>query len=238
MMVVQWLYIDEYVQEILDGLTQLRQQCQSIDRLFTNLATHGDLIVIGGALRDLAIQQRPRDIDLIVDTEQVNLESALAGLTYRRNRFGGYKVWAGDMEFDIWSIQSNWAFQKQLFTPCFQNITRGTFFNFDGLCLHLTTKILDCAPFRTSVTRQELDILLDEKDMSLNPTPATNIVRALILQKKWQLRLSYKVQRYIADWLKEQQQPIEALRQAERTHYGTNGRLSQVDYDKLLIQHA
>lgn len=231
---------DDYIQTqvILHGIQKLRQVSPQVDQFMNELGRYGNLILVGGAVRDLAERKTPRDYDIIVDSSDAGFEAVFAGRPYQRNRFGGYKLHVDGIEFDIWGIENNWAFRESLFVPHFENIPKGAFFNFDALCFHLHWQSLECTAFKEAMESQMLDILLDDAAVRKNPTPEVNVVRAWVIHKTRGLQLSDRVRKYIHEWCANAENPREKLLQAERKHYGENSPLSHDDYDQLLLHMA
>lgn len=216
----------------IDGMEKLKQENPSLITLFDNLNDHGDLILIGGAVRDFAYQKAPRDLDIIVNSKSSNLDKAFDNFNYRKNRFDGYKVIVNEVELDIWSIQNNWAFREKILKARVDNIPKGTFYNFDSISINLNTADVYADNFIESIKDRKLDITLRDDYIALNPTPEVNIMRALVIKKYWGLSFSNKVINYINDWLNKVDSPYELLTKAEIKHYG-NRKLSFEDYKML-----
>lgn len=213
----------------LDGIRRLKQEDTQIATLFNNLNQFGDLILVGGAIRDFAYLRTPRDIDIIVDSKESDFDDALKSFENRKNRFGGYKVFLDEIEFDIWGINHNWAFKEKILDTQFENISKGTFYNFDALAFNINTSNLDADVFVKSMKEKTLEITLQDEYIEQNPTPEVNIVRAFIIHKYWGLRFSNKVINYITEWSEKTDTPVETLAKAELKHYGSN-RLIKEDY--------
>ncbi|ASA19533.1 hypothetical protein [Paenibacillus donghaensis] len=197
-----------------------------VSDLFNCLNTLGDVIIVGGALRDFAFKDSPpRDIDLIIDNQNKNeleneLENVFKKFDFRRNRFGGYKVVVNNLDFDIWSIYDNWAFKEGIHNSSFSNISKGTFYNFDAIAFNMTTHELDADIFIQSLSEKLLDITLEDNFISMNPTPEINVLRAFKIRECWGLEFSEKVQNYISAWYSVTSEPEEKLKKAELKHYG------------------
>lgn len=213
----------------LDGINKLKQENPEVSNLFNSLNKFGDLILVGGAIRDFAFLKPPRDIDIIIDSENSNFDEVLKDFEHSKNRFGGYKVLIDNIEFDIWGINHNWAFKEKILDTQFENISKGTFYNFDALALNINTSNLDAEVFVESMKEKVLDITLEDAYIEQNPTPEVNIVRAFIIHKYWGLHFSNKVVNYIQEWSKGNASPLDTLAKAELKHYGSN-RLIKEDY--------
>ncbi|MDH4617376.1 hypothetical protein [Brevibacillus sp. AY1] len=218
----------------IDNLMKFRTGNQQVACLFNNLSEYGDLILVGGAIRDYAHKTLPRDIDIIVDSKISNFDEVLDSYCYRRNRFGGYKVFLENIELDIWGISNNWAFRENILDAKFENISKGSFYNFDSLALNLKTSYLDADIFIQAIREKLLDIIIEDKYINLNPTPEVNIVRAFIIRKYWELDFSNRVVDYITKWFSQYNNPIDILIEAEIKHYG-KARLTSEDYHLQLF---
>ncbi|KZE51699.1 hypothetical protein AV540_12600 [Brevibacillus parabrevis] len=219
---------------ILKRIELLREVSPQVDRLLHDLSSYGNLILIGGAVRDLAESRTPRDYDIIVDAPDTRFAEAFSRFSYKQNRFGGYKLKVDGIEFDIWGIQSNWAFRERLLAPNFENISKGVFFNFDAVSFHLQWQNLDCTYFMEAINSRVLDILLDDEVVWKNPTPEVNVVRAWKIHKTRGLQFSDRLRNYIREWAATADNPQERLVEAERKHYGDGSQLSYDDYSQLL----
>jgi hypothetical protein len=217
----------------IDGIEKLKQNNPAVSRLLHTLNDYGELILVGGAVRDFAYQKSPRDLDIIINSTISNFDKAFENYSYQKNRFGGYKVFLNDIELDVWSIQNNWAFRERILKPHVDNIPKGTFYNFDAISINLNTAEVYADNFIESIIDNRLDITLEDDYISLNPTPEVNIMRALVIKKYWGLSFSNKVVKYINDWVTKVDLPYELLIQAEIKHYGIR-KLTIEDYKTML----
>lgn len=213
----------------INNIKRFRTGNSQVACLFNRLGEYGDLILVGGAIRDYANRIKPRDIDIIVDCKTSNLDDALESYSYRKNRFGGYKVFIENTELDIWSISNNWAFREKILEEKFENISRGAFYNFDSLAFNINSSYLDADIYIQAMNEKILDIILEDEYIDLNPNPEINIVRAFIIRKYWNFEFSRRVIDYITSWSNKCTNPIEALHKAELKHYG-KARLTPEDF--------
>ncbi|ULO07040.1 hypothetical protein H1230_29550 [Paenibacillus sp. 19GGS1-52] len=189
--------------------------------LFNCLNKVGDIIIVGGALRDFAFKDSPRDIDIIIDNNNTReFENVFKEFDFCKNRFGGYKISLNNIDFDIWSICDNWAFKEGIHNSNFSNISKGTFYNFDAIAFNMTTHELDADIFIQSLSENLLDITLEENFIPMNPTPEINVLRAFRIREVWGLDFSEKVYNYISNWYTVTPKPEEKLKKAELKHYG------------------
>ena len=70
-----------------------------------NLSNLCPTFLMGGAIRDLMLGLEPKDLDFVcLDT--IGIVDAFVlkyHLTWRKNKFGGYKIYYRNIEIDLWS---------------------------------------------------------------------------------------------------------------------------------------
>ncbi|KQX68474.1 hypothetical protein [Paenibacillus sp. Root444D2] len=218
---------------VISYMTQLRRSSKKISSLFKNLEYYGELILIGGAVRDLCSNVLPRDFDFVINSSETDFEELFEGFQFKKNRFGGYKVLIDDFEFDIWSIKNHWAFRENILEPIEENIVKGSFFNIDALQVNISRGTIDASIYNEVADNGILDIILDDYAERLNPNPEVNIVRAIVLKNKWGLVLSDRLTFYIDRWLDQTHNPKLKLLQAEMKHYGENF-ITEIDYQSII----
>lgn len=223
------------IEKVLNFVKVLREDSE-INTIFCRLEEYGHLILIGGAIRDIAVYNRqPRDYDIIVNTDCENFDEVFEGFEFTKNRFGGYKIYINTFEFDVWSIKNNWAFKNNILEAKVENIVESTFYNIDSVHLNLNNGDWDGKYFIEALNENVLDIVLDDDYISLNPTPEINIVRAIVFKKLWGLHFSSKVENYILNWAKTTLDPVKELKNAEVKHYGQNKKLTEEDILSVVI---
>src|SRR5699024_3019557 len=119
------------------GLEKLLQSNDIFDQFFNEAFKQGDLILVGGAIRDFALHRNPKDLDIIIDCNLYKLNDLMNKYNFHKNRFGGYKFKIKDIQIDIWNISNHWAFKENIYECSFENISKGAFFNFDAITLSL-----------------------------------------------------------------------------------------------------
>lgn len=189
-------------------------------KLLKKLDNYGDVILIGGAIRDIILKKtNPRDLDLIIDTDQ-DLEPIMREFkNYKKNRFGGFKLEFDDIEIDLWSIENHWAFKNKILETKIDNLKYSTFLNFDSLWYNVTKKSKEYDIFNQCLKSNVIDITLEESNIQLNPTKAINIVRMLNIKNEWELEFSVKSKTYIKDWVKKNNNYLDELYKAQIRHY-------------------
>jgi hypothetical protein len=178
--------------------------------------------LFGGLLRDifvLGMKQGPRDIDVVVTNgSSEDLAHALHPYIRRRTRFGGFQLELNRWHFDIWPLESTWAFvtDKHLAaTP--ENLPKTTFLNVEAVAVSLSgrgrvDRIYENG-FFDAVRTRTLDINFEP-----NPYPALAAVRALATATKLGFSLSVRLATYIIKV--EESLGSEALVLAQDSHYG------------------
>src|SRR5690625_7936363 len=89
------------------GLNEIYLNSVKFEDFYSNALNMGDLFMVGGAIRDFALNETQRDFDLILNCNPNTLEDLLHEYEYRNNRLGDYKLQIDNIEIDIWSINSN-----------------------------------------------------------------------------------------------------------------------------------
>ncbi len=192
----------------------------SIKQFFSTLEKFGDLIIIGGALRDISFNNNPRDIDIILSENKEFSWDSLS-INYKKNRFGGAKINIDNIEFDFWLKKDNWANKNKYIENSIAELTKGTFFNIDSLVYDYTNRKLYSEIYLQCIENKTLDITLKyNKDYILsNPTPEINIIRAFYNKEKYNLNFSKEVINYINDWKLNKKNPEKILKKYELKHY-------------------
>ena len=189
--------------EVSNGLDQLIQNNTEFREFYYKAFDFGDLYLVGGAIRDYATNLTPRDLDIIINCEPQILSDLLKDYNYKLNRFDGFKIEVNNIEIDIWSIHSHWAFKENLFECTFENISKGAFFNFDAITINLENFELDADTFIKSYKNRTLDLNLNEQHVHLNPNPEKNIARAFRLKQTMNFQFSERLRAYCEYWMDE-----------------------------------
>jgi len=148
-------------------------------------------------------------MDLMVEIDVTSLLGLLnkSGLDYQVNRMGGIKILLGDFNVDMWTVDNNWAFKRNVVKRndlyMVERIAGGCFYNYDSLVIHVNkTKYLSVSNYNDCVKTNTLDILRKgDSYIKTNPTVEANILRAYFLKKRFGLQYSEKCVRYIASSL-------------------------------------
>ncbi len=221
-------------------LSGLEDNHKSFKLLLSYLKNSGDLCLVGGAIRDISINKKPRDLDLIFLGKNLDTIVSKLQLNFEKNRFGGYKViFSQDLVVDIWASEDNWAFKNDLLKESLHNIHKGCFFNYDSLAMSLDNDYYEDSYYQQFLEELTLDIISDdERYINQNPTPAINIVRALKIKKDYDIIFSERVKDYIYKFINTHKcNTLQILKEAEQRHYNGIKYLSEEVYKHELSQY-
>lgn len=193
---------------------------ERLDAVMRSIEDRGDVILIGGAVRDIALKNKqPRDFDMIVCCKGADLQECMKGSSATKNRFGGYKMRIDDRIFDIWSIEDHWPVKKGIINEEKEQIADGAFYNIDAICINLSDNSFVCEGFNDAMRTMQLDIPLKGGSLADQPH-VLNIVRAYRIKKQWNLLFSDKVKRYIGEWIAREPHAMRILNDEALRHFG------------------
>lgn len=187
-------------QKLINHMNDLRR-INIIDDLFQKLFKVGDVILIGGAIRDIVLDiKKPKDYDIIIDCSIEDLDTFMH-YSYKDiitvNSLGGYKLNIKNNVFDIWSIENHWAFKEDILKCEIDNLPKSTLLNFDSLYFNMTTNKGNTDLFNESISKKCLEFTLDKEFIFINPTVEKNILKILYTSIEWNMDLSDLIIDYI-----------------------------------------
>jgi hypothetical protein len=175
-----------------------------LKELLFNIFIYGTAYVVGGYFRDVLNEKESRDIDIIIDMDNVKLLDIITSLKfdYVKNRHGGIKFNFRKISVDLWSIENNWAFKNRLVKlnekDKLKSIAKGCFFNYDSLVINLQNYTYNIQNYNNCLKTQTLDILQKSPVYkNLNPTTEANIIRAFFLKQKLGTDFSNNLTEYL-----------------------------------------
>jgi hypothetical protein len=183
--------------------------------LFKKITKHGDVLLFGGAIRDILADKTPRDYDFVVTFRSSFLEEILASFEFRKNRFGGYKLVLDGIKIDIWSIDDTWAFRNKLISSSPENLTKTVFLNIDSIAVNLCRGNVYAKRYREAIEKNLLDIVLEK-----NPFPELCVLRALIFKCTNNINISKNLREFIVKWKHGVNEPIDILYNIQRSRNG------------------
>lgn len=138
---------------------------------------HGEVYLFGGVLRDLALYGRrgfDSDVDMVVEGDWNSFIPYLKSIGAKRNKFGGYRLFAGDWPIDIWNAEDTWAIRNGWVSyDGISSLTKTTVLNWDAILMNWRTRAFVCGDmYLDSLRRREIDIVLEH-----NPNPLGMAVR-------------------------------------------------------------
>lgn len=203
--------IENYIKDV--------RRYQDIHKMFTYLEENSSFYIVGGFIRSLYNHMTFRDIDIIYKPKNHKFSFDSIAPNIIKNKLDGYKIRLSGVTFDLWCIFDNWAFKNEHFSPTFNNIQFGTFYNFDSLVYGFCEKAMHCSKYNESIRTNTLDIVNhNETYISDNPTPELNIVKACIYKHHYKLDFSDTVYEYIENW-KKQCGDLDKLLNEELRHF-------------------
>ena len=165
-------------------------------------------VVFGGSLRALVVSRqigmgvaRPRDIDIVVDCDDVaRIKPLFSDMQVRTNRFGGLQVDGGGWQFDIWRLRDTWAFKEGVVASAtFEMLPRTTFFNLEAIALDVWAPAkgsrrlyLGDGQFVAGVLGRTLELNVEE-----NPFPALCLARSFVFANSTGFVIGPRLQVYL-----------------------------------------
>lgn len=151
----------------------------------------GSVGLIGGAVRDLALQSLlafKSDLDFVLYVEDRRAFTELVSrLKTTRNAFGGYRAMVGRLQVDFWEAGESWAhLHGHYHVTSLADVRHTTFFNLDALIYDVGGKQL----FADEATLE--DLIHGTLDINLRPNPNEDgaAIRALRRLRKHGLKAS------------------------------------------------
>ncbi len=166
-------------------------------------------VFFGGTLRSLLMSRywdgkpgRPRDIDIVVQGAKIDaLKERFKKRLSRETRFGGLQLRSRDWLFDVWPLDSTWAFNHDgAANPRFCELPSTTFFNVEAIAMDAWTErgrsrnIYDGNDqFYNGIVDRVLEINRIE-----NPYPDLCVVRALVFAGLHGFSIGLKLATYLS----------------------------------------
>ena len=169
------------------------------------LQSVGRLILIGGAVRDVArcggVQFRS-DLDFVIhDTNRDRFVKLVRELGGRRNRYGGFALDFVRWKVDVWSIEDTWAHTAglvQVREPA--DLLKCTFFDWDAILFDLESEAIVAEEnYFQLLAANVLDINLEE-----NPNPRGSLVRALRRGALWKVRFGERLTNFVREQIRKE----------------------------------
>lgn len=215
------------IEHILEMISYQKSRDISFGQFFDKLASQWNLIIIGGSLRDALNQNyNPRDIDIILngnDMVQFELMLSQNSISFKKNRFDGYKLKFNHVEVDVWSINRHFAFGHNYYSESIENIVETTFLNYDSIAFDYNKKKLYKDYYDDCRKSHLIELIGDDNYIDNNPTPDVNIARMLKIKEDTGYDLSSRsisyIKKYYMDCLNHSVSIEDQLRKGYQSHY-------------------
>lgn len=161
------------------------------------LTSLGSVVLIGGAIRDLARAGRQgftSDLDFVVyGGDRDMFATKLQSRGGAKNKFGGYGLRFSHWKVDVWHLEDTWAKTAGLVAvekP--KDLLRCTFFDWDSVLYDLNSaKLIMPEDYLLRLKLRVMDICLEE-----NPNPAGSLVRALRRAALWRVNFGPRLTQF------------------------------------------
>lgn len=177
-------------------------KCPPARKLFDELSEAGKCYFIGGVLReykDHEMIQNIRDLDIIFQAYNADtLPEICKRYGATKNNFDGYKMICSDLVVDVWEMENTWAFREKKVSyeknKMPQALQETVFLNMDAIIYDVEQDIWYEEKYDKAMSEHVLDIVLED-----NPHLNLNLLRAMIIRKKYDMSYSYKLKQLIWD---------------------------------------
>ncbi|MFC6100317.1 hypothetical protein [Olivibacter domesticus] len=161
-----------------------------------------DLLIFSGIIRNFFLGiSTNRDLDITLE-KKIDVIKYFRGWEIKYNSYGGYKLFNGSLDIDLWFIEDSWAFnhyQKQLGFQLDRKIPDTVFFNFSAVAFSFRQK-------KFYFTKHFVRFLRDKKIDIVSKDNANNmlcVVNTLYYSDKYKLKISENLFEYIRDLFKD-----------------------------------
>lgn len=190
--------------------------------MFQKLMRVGDVYLIGGILReykDKGTIEELRDADFIVNVKNFReWQELLAAYRPERNHFEGYKFSCTGFIMDVWEAEKTWALRESKVAfeenEYLKILPKTVFLNMDSIIYDLTRDEWYDTIYQEAKVKGVLDVVLKE-----NPYVELNILRALILKRRYTMKYSEELRQIILKYSSENENFAEVLMEIQENRY-------------------
>ena len=191
-------------------------------KLFYMLEKAGNIYLIGGVQREFRDNKELhslRDIDIIIDVNNDEYwRKILSEFELKKNCFEGYKLFCSGLVIDFWPLDETWAYKNQIIkcspSKYVESLTRTVFLNIDAIIYDLKRGIWYDSVYQQAMETKILDVILE-----WNPEIPLNVMRAIMLKRRYNLTYSIKLKNIIKEELKADKDYSETLMQIQQMRY-------------------
>lgn len=192
-------------------------------KVYRELIRIGDVYIMGGLLREYKDNNRIeelRDADFTVYIKkQEKWDQLLAEIPNRVNRFGGHKFKCSGFIIDVWDVKETWALKNKIIeveeNEIFEYLPRSVFLNVDALVYDLSNDKWNDEIYRQAMLERKIDVVLEN-----NPFIELNLLRAMILKRKYKMQYSEKLASLICEHYCSKQDFARELLETQSKRYG------------------
>ncbi|WP_285316036.1 hypothetical protein [Providencia rettgeri] len=172
------------------------------------LEEKNDVFLFSGVIRDYFLYKdkssnfNVRDIDIVVSDIDKFHSTFKNIVKYNKNSFGGLKLYFNDINIDVWQANSTWGLNRVL--PKDKNpsniintLPKTVFFNCSSILFDFQNKKFienEDNSFQFFLNNRVLDIVLED-----NPLPELCVLNTIYYTKKYDLKISSKLECYVKD---------------------------------------
>lgn len=169
-------------------------------KIFREIIEIGDIYLIGGILREFRDNGKIlqlRDADIVISIhDRWKWNQMLNTFLTEKNRFNGYKFQCEDFFLDVWELGQTWAFREKIIQCMPEDYVKmlpyTVFLNVDAIVYDLKNDCWYDELYENAMRTKIIDIVLEE-----NPFVLLNILRAMILKRRYHMQYSNKIKTLI-----------------------------------------
>lgn len=196
--------IPKFKEDVIHRFEEISRENSILYKFLYEAASLHSVFIVGGFLRSVANHETPRDLDVIFNMSEDLLMECIKSknLYFKRNKFDGFKISFSQIDLDIWTPDTNWAFASRVvsvgYPDIISKVAQGTFYNYDSLVFDLKSEKVNVTAYNDCVASNALDIIRKGSEYSeKNPGRMNNVLRAFKIRKKTGLRFSEQLCWYI-----------------------------------------
>lgn len=122
------------------------------------------------------------------------------------------------MIIDIWSLDETWAYKNQIIkckpSNYVEHLTSTVFLNIDAIVYDMKNNIWYDSEYREAMQSKVLDVLLE-----CNPEVPLNIIRAIVLKRRYSMTYSSKLKRIIREEMNAKENFLDILMSIQMRRY-------------------
>jgi hypothetical protein len=206
-----------------------------VHRVLANLTEMGELALIGGMIRDVALFGNigfRSDLDFVINARDLNaFEKRMTAMAAQRNRFGGYTLPSRKWRIEVWPLERTWAHVTgHAIVRSFDDLQKVTFFDCDAAVFKMASRQL----VARSGYFEDLSARLLGINLRPTPNPTGNAVRAFRYAFRKGFRWSRPLCQFVAETIDEfgWDALVQKELRAHRTYY--LGELERQSFERAL----